>query len=264
MRALRPNRILAACRVLITGSSSGIGRALALELARRHAKLVLTARRATRLKEVVRAVRQAGSEAVDVPGDLTDRTLPRALMDAAQQHYGGLDVLVNNAGIGGIGTFASADAERLRQIMEVNFFAPAELIRQALPLLRASSDAAIVNVGSVLGHCAVPKKSEYCASKFALHGFTDALRAELAAEGIDVVLVSPSTTDSEFFSQALRSDGDAAENRRRMSPEVVARHVVRAIECRRREVILSASGRMLVWADRLIPGWTSYMLQRFG
>src|SRR6185503_10392011 len=95
-----------------------------------------------------------------------------------------------------------ADEARLRQVFEVNLFAPAEFIREALPALRTGTTPIVVNVGSVLGHRAVPEKSEYCASKFALHGLTDALRSELAASQVDVLLVSPSTTESEFFERA--------------------------------------------------------------
>src|SRR5204862_1887651 len=120
----------------------------------------------------------------------------------AIREFGGLDALVNNAGIGALGRFDQADEARLRQVMEVNFFAPAEFVREALPHLKAGNRPIVVNIGSVLGHRAVPEKSEYCASKFALHGFSDALRAELAPLGIDVLLVSPSTTTSEFFAAA--------------------------------------------------------------
>ena len=101
---------------------------------------------------------------------------------------------------------SQAGEERLRRVMEVNFFAPVELIRSAIPLLREGKRPLIVNISSVFGHRAVPRKSEYCASKFALHGFSDALRAELAREGIDVLLVSPSTTQSEFFDMVLEHE----------------------------------------------------------
>lgn len=185
------------------------------------------------------------------------------MLDAADREFGGLDILVNNAGIGGIGTFASADEDRLRRIMEVNFFAPIELTRQALPQLKASEDGVVVNVGSVLGHCAVPKKSEYCASKFAMHGMTDALRIELGLDGIDVLLVSPSTTSSEFFDQAMRSQGKTPLNENSMTPTGVAREIVRAIQARRREVILSLGGKGLVWADRLLPSLVSRILGKF-
>lgn len=250
--------------ILVTGASSGIGRAVALNLAARENRLALTARRADRLEVLADEVRALGSQALVVAGDITDSGLRSDLLKRMQNEFGGLDLLINNAGLGGIGTFASADEARLRQIMEVNFFAPVELTRAALPMLRSSDDGVIVNVGSVLGHCATPKKSEYCASKFAMHGLTDALRIELSADGIDVLLVSPSTTSSEFFDQAMRSAGKAATNKNPMSPEEVARHLVRAVELGRREVILSWGGRLLVWADRLVPGIVSQLLGRYG
>ncbi len=257
-------RKVTARRVLITGASSGIGRALAIELAGGSNRLVLTARREDRLNELAEEVRRLGSDAQVVAGDITDPSLREQLIACARDAYGGLDLLINNAGIGGIGTFASADEARLRQLMEINFFAPIELIRSALPLLRDCDDAVVVNIGSVLGHCAVPKKSEYCASKFAMHGMSDALRMELAEEGIDLILVSPSTTSSEFFDQAMRSSGKAAKNNNPMTADTVAKHTVRAIERGRREVILSLGGKLLVWADRLAPSLVSLLLRRFG
>lgn len=260
----RPKRKLLGCRVLVTGASSGIGRALALELSRRGVWLMVTARRQDRLVELVREITEAGGKATLLAGDIIDPGHQNALVDAARDRMGGLDVVVNNAGVGGIGTFASASEQRLRDIMEVNFFAVANMVRLSIPLLRESRDPAIVNVGSVLGHCAVPGKSEYCASKFALHGWTDALRIELARESIEVILASPSATDSEFFDHAIRSAGDVAKNQSSMSPERVALQVIHAIEHRKREVILSWSGMALVWADRLVPSAVSRILRRFG
>lgn len=257
-------RSLTHARVVLTGASSGIGRAVAVELAKRQTRLVLTARRQPQLEELVAEVESCGGQARMVVGDITDGETRDRLFEVASQAFDGVDILINNAGVGGLGAFATADETRLRQIMEVNFFAPAELIRTALPLLRGSQDGLIVNVGSVLGHCAVPKKSEYCASKFALHGLNDALHMELAREHIDVLLVSPSTTSGEFFDKALRSEGEPASNPWAMTPSAVARCVVRAMEHRRREVILSSGGKLLVWADRLFPGFMSGLLSRRG
>ena len=261
----RPKRQLAHRRVLITGASSGIGKALAKEFAHAHARLLLTARREDRLKDLATELTAGGAEqVVTLAGDVTDAQHRTQLGNVAERELGGLDILINNAGVGGIGSFATADETRLRTIMEVNFFAPVELVRTLLPVLRESDDGVIVNVGSVLGHCAVPLKSEYCASKFAMHGFTDALRMELADEGIDVLLVSPSTTRSEFFDQALRSEGNANVNRQPMTPQQVARSTIRGLQRRRRETILSLGGKLLVYADRMIPGIVSRLLRRFG
>ena len=259
-----PTRRLSGKRILITGASSGIGHALALALARNDNKLLLTARRRDRLDDVTVAAAEQGSRVEFLAGDITDPSVRNDLVQLAADRFEGLDILINNAGIGGIGTFASADEARLRRIMEVNFFAVAELTRAALPALRASDDAVVANVGSVLGHFAVPKKSEYCASKFAMHGFTDALRMELASDGVDVLLISPSTVRSEFFDQAIRSQGDAAINRYSSTPERVAKQIIRAIEYGKREAILSLGGNLLVWADRLAAGVMSRLLRRFG
>ena len=252
-------------RVLITGASSGIGRALVEQCVAAQARVLMTARRAERLDALAERLGSRGaSQVVVLPGDVTDTDHRQQLMATAIDAFGGLDVLINNAGIGGIGTFASATEHRLRRIMEVNFFAPVELIRAALPLLRQSDQAVVVNIGSVLGHCAVPKKSEYCASKFALQGMTAALRIELADEGIDVLMVSPSTTRSEFFDQAERSEGRAARNRHAMAPERVARATLVAITTRRRDTILSCGGKVLIYANRVAPGLLSRLLRRFG
>src|SRR5205085_8829154 len=153
---------------------------------------------------------------------------------------------INNAGIGAVGPFEDAGEERLRRVMEVDFFAPAELIRGALPLLKGGHHPIIVNIGSVLGHRAVPGKSEYCASKFALHGFSDALRAELAPQGIDVLLVSPSTTVSEFFEAAAGQSGRSPKRYSAMSADAVARRAVAAMAAGRHEIILSIGGQALV------------------
>lgn len=261
-------RSLHGCRAIITGASSGIGRALAMKLAGEGARLIVTARREERLQQLVAEIGRVhemhqgepeGAQVWPVAGDITDAHLRQHLIATAQEKLGGLDILVNNAGSGAIGPFADADQQRLRQIMEVNFFAPLELIRLALPVLKEGTAPIIVNVGSVLGHCAVPGKSEYVASKFALHGFTDALRMELAGEGIDVLLVSPSTTDSEFFDQAMDNPEGEKPGRLKMSPNAVARRVVKAIRRGRREIILSTSGKLLVWADRLAPWLVSWL-----
>jgi short-subunit dehydrogenase len=263
-------RAIEASRVIVTGASSGIGRALVIALFQRGANVVAMARRRERLDELA-AELQAGERLVCVAGDVTQAADRAAVLAACNAEFCGVDCLVNNAGIGGLGQFAEAGPERLRRIMEVNLFAAAEFTREALPLLRRGQSPLIVNVGSVLGHVAVPGKSEYCASKFALHGLSDALRIELAREEIDVLLVSPSTTSSEFFERAEEKSGQSAGDKQRstrtrgaMSPEAVARQIVSAMQRGRREIILSAGGKLLVWLDRLCPPLTSCILKRWG
>ena len=252
-------------RVVITGASSGIGRELAKQLAAEGCKLIINARRKERLEELAAEISDSSATCVIVDGDVTDRSVRDRMLVAAQENYGGLDILINNAGIGAMGRFDEASEDRMREIFEVNFFAIVEFIRESLPLLKAGDEPVIVNLSSVLGHRAVPLKSEYCASKFAIHGFSDAIRTELSKDGVDLLLVSPSTTDSEFFDAAI--DDPTKRDWKKggaMSPEVVASRTLRAIKKRRHEIILTFGGRILVWLDRMIPGIANRIIAKFG
>ena len=252
-------------RAVVTGASSGIGREMARELSRRGADIVVTARREDRLRAMVDELRAGGRKAEFVAGDIVQPEVREAVLDAAKSKLGGLDILVNNAGVGAAGPFAQASPERLRRIMEVNFFAPAELTRIAVPLLKSGNRPIVVNISSILGHRAVPNKSEYCASKFALHGLSDALRSELAHDGIDVLLVSPSTTESEFFDSVLERTAEPKWfGMKRMPAEAVARKAVQAIMRGRHEIILTPFGRAVVWVDRLCPPLADRLVARFG
>ncbi len=252
---------------VVTGASSGIGRQLCLRLTAGGCTVIAVARRAERLqalREEVASARGARQARLHpVVGDVTEQALRDRVVETVVSLGDGLDLLVNNAGIGGIGPFESASPERLRQIMEVNFFAPVEMTRSLLPSLRASGDAVICNIGSVLGHRAVPDKSEYCASKFALHGWNDALRAELSGSGIAVTLVSPSTTRSEFFDSLVGTDGGTrSKSFGSWSPDRVAAATLRAIGKRRSEVILSGGGKLLVYADRACPPLINWAVKK--
>ncbi len=252
-------------RVLITGASSGIGRDLAVQLGDLGAELLIAARRREKLTDLESEIKANGGFALASVADVTRVEDRENLLNLCEVHLGGLDILINNAGVGAMGRFDEADPQRLRQVFEVNFFALAELTRAALPLLKKGDDPLIVNISSVLGHRGAPLKSEYSASKFAVHGFSDAIRAELAGDGVEVLLVSPSTTDSEFFDAAIEDDTKKDWKKRgAMSPEVVAAKTIRAMRKRRHEIILTFGGRILVWLDRIIPGLANRIMAKFG
>jgi short-subunit dehydrogenase len=252
-------------RALVTGASSGIGRALAIELARRGVDLILLARREDRLAEVSQEIARLGRRAVCVAGDVTDPTIRRRALAAARVQLGGLDILINNAGVAAHGRFADADPGRVRPIMEVNFFAPVALIREALPLLRDGVQPIVVNIGSILGRRGSPHKSEYSASKFALHGFSEAVRPELARLGIDVLVVAAGPTETEHFDVLLEGTaklpwGDPP----RQPPNQVARAIVRAIEHGRHEIVTGWRGRALLLLNRIAPRLVDRIMSRYG
>lgn len=261
----RKERSLVGLRALVTGASGGIGRALALELARHGVDLVLVARRRDRLERVAEEVAQIGRRAIVVTGDITDSALRDQALRAAEEELGGLDILVNNAGVSAHGRFADADPGRLRPIMEVNFFAPVELIRGAIPLLKRGQEPIIVNIGSVLGKRGSPHKSEYSASKFALQGFGEALRAELLRDGIELLSVVTGPTDTEFFQHLLEEHGDLPfKDSKPVSPQRVAQATVRAIERRKHEIVPSFRGWLLVTLNRHFPRLVDRLMGRYG
>ncbi|MCA9245884.1 MAG: SDR family NAD(P)-dependent oxidoreductase [Planctomycetales bacterium] len=258
-------RSLPGSRVLITGASSGIGRCLAIELARQQCDLVLLARRREKLIELTQELSPYGHRVELVIGDLVDPAVRRRALEVAVEHLGGLDMLVNNAGISAHGRFADAGKERLRKIMDVNFFAAVEFTREALGLLKQGRQPIVVNVGSILGHRAIPHNSEYCASKFALRGWSESLRPELATVGVDLLLVSPGTTETEFFEHLIDKQGELPwKSGRGVSPERVARATVRAIERGKREIVPSWPGRLLLWANRLAPWLVDRAMRKYG
>jgi short-subunit dehydrogenase len=258
-----PRRQLADRRVLVTGASSGIGRELALALAGRHARVLLSARREELLVALAEECRRTGGEADYAAGDVTEAAYRAALVKRAADRWGGLDVLVNNAGVSAHGPFTASDEVTLRRVMEVNFFAAAELTRLALLWLAQGRDPAIVNVGSIIGHRGLPFNSEYAASKFALRGWSESIRSELAPLGIDVLVVSPGTTDTEFFEHLItRRGGMPWTPSRSVAAAAVAEQTLRALERGRREIFPNWHGRALVLGNRLAPGLVDRIMAR--
>lgn len=260
-----PRRNLDSRLAIVTGASGGIGREIALELARHRARLILSGRRADALQSVAREVSGLGaSPATVIVGDITDQAVCHRLVEAVQLAEQPLDILVNNAGISAFGAFREASPDRLGKILSVNLLAAAQLTRHALPLLLQSNDPVIVNVGSILAYLGIPFNSEYCASKAALRSWTQSLRAELSAQGIDVMLVTPGTTDTGFFDHLIEQRGEIPwGNRRGVSPQFVARKTVAGIVRRRREVIPGWQAKAYVRLARHMPGLMERIMRRY-
>jgi NAD(P)-dependent dehydrogenase (short-subunit alcohol dehydrogenase family) len=257
--------------VLVTGASRGIGRRAAGRLARLGARLALTARSADDLATVAGECRALGAEAEAFPGDLTDPADRGRIVSAAASQFGGLDVLLNCAGVCSFGEFNTSTEDILRRVMEVNFFAQAEMIRLAHPhLLRSGERAAngwrpaVVNVASICGRWGIPSMSEHCASKHAFVGLTEALRAEFERYGIDVLLVLPGLVRSDDLNRhLLRNEGKIYLDFEGAQPsDGVAADVVKSLVRNRAE---ATSGWVSwgVWLSRrLFPRAVRFFMQR--
>jgi short-subunit dehydrogenase len=255
---------LGGARIIVTGASSGIGWALAEQLGREKSRLVLASRNGDKLDELARALTEQKCEALVVPTDVTDPGQRARLIESTITRLGGLDILINNAGLGAMGFFSDADENRLRRIFEVNFFACTELTRLALPHLRQGKNPMVVNVSSILGRRAIPGCTEYCASKFALAGWSEGLRAELSQQGIHVLLVCPGRIQTNFQQNLIEDKIRFGwQNHGQMSAERCAQLILRAMRGRKNELTTTAQGKFLVWLNRLSPRLLDMLLARY-
>lgn len=247
--------------VIVTGASAGIGEALARLLARQGAKVAIAARRAARLEQVAAECRGLGAEVLAVPTDVGDEAQCRALVEKTVEAFGRLDMLVSNAGLAASGLFDEfPDLSLFRHTVEVNFYGAVSCTYYALPYLKKVRGR-IVAISSLGGKTAIPYNTPYCASKYALHGFYDALRMELSQHGVSITVVCPWWVATEFHAAQLNKDGvprGAARGRdmytaRTMTAERCAQITLRAAGRRRREVWMGP-GALAVWLKVLAPG----------
>jgi short-subunit dehydrogenase len=259
-------RSIEGSRGIVTGASSGIGRAIARELSKHGARVLAVARRAELLNQLAADARgdKCASPIELLAGDICDASLREHAVIEANRLFGGLDFLVNAAGVSSVNRFVDSSPDRLREIMKVNFFAPAELIRAALPLLQKGTKPIVVNVGSILGHRGIPWHSDYCASKFALQGLSESIRPELAKVGIDLLVVSPGTTKTELYSNDPSQQNLPWPQPHGVSPEYVARKTIRAMARGLHEIIPNSRGRLLVFLSRMSPYWLDRLMARYG
>nr|VFJ75443.1 MAG: Short-chain dehydrogenase [Candidatus Kentron sp. FW] len=247
--------------VWITGASSGIGEALALRMAASGAHLVLSARRQDRLERVRIRCEERGAKARVLPLDLADLQSLPAKVDAAWAFFDGIDILVNNGGIGQRATAMETDLEVDQAIMWVNYFGTIALTKAILPKMIDRNNGQIVVTSSVLGKFGVQTRSGYAASKHALHGFFDALRCEMtiARHPIEITLVCPGWVRTNLSLEALKGDGtrhgcmDAGQNKG-MSPERFADKMFKAIVRGKEEVTIGGIEAHAVLGKRLMPG----------
>ena len=245
--------------IVITGASSGIGKASAIELARRGANVVLAARRAELLEDVAAACRAHGVTATVVVTDVTKPADCVRLIETA----GRVDVLVNNAGFAIFDPVAEAKADDLRSMMETNYFGMLHCTQAVLPQMLARGDGAIVNVASIAGIMGYAAMGGYCATKFAIVGLTEALRDEVLGKGIRVALVCPGTTDTEFFVKAQRGKMPGASRLiLAVKPERVARAIADAAEDGRYRRIVPLAAAAYMRFKEMMPRFAHLLMRR--
>jgi short-subunit dehydrogenase len=245
--------------IVITGASEGIGRALACELAPDRPNLVLAARNPQRLEDAALACRALGAEVLAVPTDVAEEQACRALIARAVERFGGLDVLVNNAGITMWSRFdAVENLSAFEHIMRVNYLSGVYATAAALPHLKKSRGL-IVAVASMAGLTGVPERTGYAASKHAQVGFFESLRIELEGSGVDVTLIAPDFVVSQIHRRALGADGkplgaSPMVEPRIMTSEQCARLIRGAMQRRQRLLVTSLRGKLGRVVKAFAPG----------
>jgi len=255
--------------VAITGASDGIGAELARQLAAREGgrlSLVLTARNQAALDAVAETCRRHGTQVLTVAFDVRDRAACQRLPAVVSDAFGRLDVLVNNAGVSAhamLGDVAADDLAWYEDVMAVNFWGTVWCTHAALPLLRASRGQ-VVAVSSLAGLVGVPGRTAYCASKFAMGGFMEALRTEEARHGVAVTVAYPGVVDTRIRHRGYNASGQAAGSSGLREDDVMpvstcARLILQGMNARQREVVMTAKGRLGRWLKLVAPGWVDRM-----
>ncbi len=251
--------------IIITGASSGIGRATALALAPHRPKLVLVARRQNLLASLEEEVRKAGGAAVVMPLDLRDQKQVEDMVHSTRDRFGRIDVLINNAGFGYWGTVEETPASVVREIFDLNFGAPLLASQLVIPVMRARQSGHIINVSSVAGRRGLPLSGIYCATKFALQGISESLRLELKDSGIRVSIVNPAATHSEFRDHVRYGKGRYKfKATGHVQPaEEVAISIVKCIENPKLEVYPYRRSRLVTWVSAVGPGIMDRILANY-
>lgn len=243
--------------VIITGASSGIGEACAFAFGKAGAKVVITGRNAIKLEEVSHRLAQEDIENLTFVADVSQEESNKALVAQTIQQYGKIDVLINNAGISMRALFEDLETKVFRKVMDINFYGTIYATKYCLPHILASKGS-IVGVSSINGYRGTPARTAYTASKYAMQGFLEALRTEVMHRGVHVLVACPGFTNSNIRNAALTADGSAQgesprEEEKMMSSEEVATAILKATQKRKRDIILTSQGKLVVFLNKWMP-----------
>ncbi|MFN0085540.1 MAG: SDR family oxidoreductase [Blastocatellia bacterium] len=242
--------------VVITGATSGIGRETALEFVKAGGRVVIAGRREERLRELAALIESGGGEALAVRTDVSDAAQVDALIAAAVERFGRIDTLVNNAGVGLAAKFAEQSIEDFKRVMEINFWGAVYACKAAVPQMKKQAGGGvIINVSSIFGKRGMPFETAYCASKFALAGFSESLRVELMSEGIDVSTIFPGAVKTEIFeTSANQTSIDMSANFPKFPAEQLAKIIVRDARFPQPEIVMSLDAMAIDLVNKFAPG----------
>lgn len=250
--------------VIITGGSSGIGRALAFEFGLRGSKILITGRNEAELNATLQLLREKSIEAHALRADVTILDDNQRMAEEALRKYGRIDILINNAGISMRAIFEDVDPAVIKKVMDINFYGVVYATKCCLPeILR--NKGSIVGISSIAGFRGLPARTGYSASKFALNGFLEALRTELLNSGVHVLTACPGFTASNIRRRSLTQDGTSQgesprKEERMMTAEECATHIYRATVKRKRTLVLTLQGKMVVFLNKWLPSLADRMV----
>ncbi len=250
--------------IIITGASSGIGKALAEELSSRGARLVLASRNITKLNEMAEQLRSKNREVMVCPADVSVESECRNLISKTIEKYNTIDVLINNAGISMRALFEKVELDVIRKVMDVNFWGTVYCTKFALPYL-LQSRGSLIGISSIAGYKGLPGRAAYSASKFAMQGFLEVVRIENMKKGLHVLTACPGFTASNIRHTALNERGieqgeSPRDEEKMMSAEEVARRITKAIIKRKRTLILTNQGKLTVQLNKFFPAFMDKMV----
>ncbi|MFD3003082.1 SDR family oxidoreductase [Pontibacter toksunensis] len=243
--------------VLITGGTSGIGKACAFAFGGAGANVVFSGRNLQNLQETSRELTAAGIDNLPVQADVSVEEQCQQMVQKAVSRYGRLDVLINNAGISMRALFEDLELNVIRKVMDINFWGTVYSTKFALPYIKAEKGS-IIGISSIAGYRGLPARTGYSASKFAMHGFLETLRTELLYSGVHVLLACPGFTASNIRNTALAANGQQQgetprEEEKMMSAEEVAERILQATLKRKRDLVMTTQGKLAVWVNKLFP-----------
>ena len=243
--------------VIVTGASSGIGKACAIKFAQKGANLVLAARSEEKLIEISKEIGKYNVEVLIVPTDVSKEADCENLIKKTLDKFNKIDVLVNNAGISMRAAFVNLDTDVLRKVMDVNFWGTVYCTRFAIKSI-LENKGSVVGVSSIAGYKGLPGRTGYSSSKFAMHGFLEALRIENIKKGLHVRSACPGFTASNSRNKALAADGTSQgetprEEQKMMQPEEVADSIVEAVMKRKDRLTLTVNGKLTVLLNKFFP-----------